>query len=1194
MDDARQEQASKNSESTGYGYSCSSETRTQAVESLSSISISNTSNDFQQEMSTSGCSSSGIDKHQKYKQMKREKVKDCLNEIKALMSNLSKSKGKHGGTLSTLEQVLERIRKIHHEEGEVVVPKDNLQTAKANSDKDSQSEVFYVTLTCSKLMVIEVSENLTNHLGFRKDSWQGCSFTNFILRKDLATLNTTIGNLSSTDNAEESQLSKSFFARFKYFQDIFQGFTLDKTADYIPLHAKIVFKKGKNKLEPSWTYITDKSDLVEKCFTLKLQPCISAYTPAGASVEKSFSIRHSFNCKFTHLSKNTVQLLGYLPQDLLGTSIFNLLHPDNLEELLHTYRRVITMKGQPFKTLKMKLKTKNNDWITVETEWSCFVNPWSNQVEIIMGKHKVISGPKDPDIFKEKTTETSVTPTKLTELEVTNLQRKITRLLKQPVKAIASSSSLSEDNTGTNITSDDHFCESNTSFALPKAVSDSKKGESSSDIISPAESLPTDSDTYVSYGQLNYSYNIKRFLQSRPLTLSKLEANEQSGCDVKGVDEFMISIPSHQTAHTDDSSIKVNMSDQEVCIGSPHNVDEDSQQSIEMPPVRQVFTPVHLTQARLREHTKFQEKLYVQRVKKDKSIILPRPNQNSIILKVASCRKRTRSQHDTDNEDIAKGKRKIHISDADMTVKKALQNSNSLFRSKLPVCNTDTSKANKIPDAEFAPAGSNYGIFPQGLPIMSFESGNVDLYSGYDKQVGNKDVQWPCYSSPGCSFSPFVMGGLLHSGGELGPASDEHGNLLSVPWPACLQPLNFKMPHQSSNNSAEPDCSSTEEETNSSLYILLDSGNYPPKTYTGKNQQKIPTQHKSTLNMGVKPQWVEAVHWTQDTQMRYEMPTPNLQDVLKSDKEFLKHMISSDLIVGQLRELLGEISEESSGSNTSEDKNKETSMEDMFKLGHQLQVHMESRVQEELMATHSNAINFDNTVDVPNCNADDVANHNIFDITNSNSDSLMNCSAEDLGNCNNDELLNCDSVNVESINSDISETNEILNMLSPKSSKTDMSSKRDMSVSSEGSSDEKIVSDITPSDQTSTGDSASSLKESDGTNEKYLVRRQKKTKEIRAPFYDKLFKRLPSDFDFVGNSSLSLGEPFWLQNVSLTEDFSYRYQIDTPELSNQLVMDREFLDSNSQPPIIQEELDIDSLRNFSTGISPDEDLDDQF
>lgn len=42
---------------------------------------------------------------------------------------------------------------------------------------------------------------------------------------------------------------------------------------------------------------------------------------------------------------------------------------------------------------------QNGSFIVVETEWSSFVNPWTKNLEFVVGQHRVLKGPADPDIF---------------------------------------------------------------------------------------------------------------------------------------------------------------------------------------------------------------------------------------------------------------------------------------------------------------------------------------------------------------------------------------------------------------------------------------------------------------------------------------------------------------------------------------------------------------------------------------------------------------------------------------------------------------------------------------------------------------------------------------------------------------------------------------------------------------------------
>lgn len=51
---------------------------------------------------------------------------------------------------------------------------------------------------------------------------------------------------------------------------------------------------------------------------------------------------------------------------------------------------VVVSKGTTFKSKPIRLRTRNGAWLTVETEWSSFANPWSHRLEFIIGQHRVI------------------------------------------------------------------------------------------------------------------------------------------------------------------------------------------------------------------------------------------------------------------------------------------------------------------------------------------------------------------------------------------------------------------------------------------------------------------------------------------------------------------------------------------------------------------------------------------------------------------------------------------------------------------------------------------------------------------------------------------------------------------------------------------------------------------------------------
>jgi len=50
-----------------------------------------------------------------------------------------------------------------------------------------------------------------------------------------------------------------------------------------------------------------------------------------------------------------------------------------------TKPRNVPYKGNPY-----RFKCQNGDFALMQTEWSNFVNPWTGQVEFVIGRHKVI------------------------------------------------------------------------------------------------------------------------------------------------------------------------------------------------------------------------------------------------------------------------------------------------------------------------------------------------------------------------------------------------------------------------------------------------------------------------------------------------------------------------------------------------------------------------------------------------------------------------------------------------------------------------------------------------------------------------------------------------------------------------------------------------------------------------------------
>lgn len=215
-----------------------------------------------------------------------------------------------------------------------------------------------------------------------------------------------------------SDASHSFFCRLRMYNSLKQGkFSVrNQNTTYTPFKLRVDFREigactdpaseiGSSPKSPeSSNHSLNEMGLQSVCLIIAATPLTSAYTQGDQETPGlggPFITRHSAAGKYTKVDEIAIPYLGYLPQEMEGEDIFDFYHPSDLVTIKEAYENIMADQGKPFKSRPYGFKVKNGGYITLETVWSCFINPWSKQLEFVDGKHTILKGPPNPSVFAE-------------------------------------------------------------------------------------------------------------------------------------------------------------------------------------------------------------------------------------------------------------------------------------------------------------------------------------------------------------------------------------------------------------------------------------------------------------------------------------------------------------------------------------------------------------------------------------------------------------------------------------------------------------------------------------------------------------------------------------------------------------------------------------------------------------------------
>ncbi|XP_037010120.2 period circadian protein homolog 3 isoform X3 [Artibeus jamaicensis] len=299
----------------------------------------------------------------------------------------------------------------------------------ASEHTSKNTDTFVAVFSFLSGRLVHISEQAALILNCKKDSLDSSHFVELLAPEDVRMFYTHTAHtqLPFWHNWTETAASqydrapvKSFFCRIR------GGENREQEKRYYPFriipYLIHVHSSARPESEPC-------------CLTLA-EKIHSGYEAPRIPVDKRiFTTTHTPGCVFLEIDERAVPLLGYLPQDLVGTSILTYLHPEDRALMVAVHQKVLKYAGHPpFEHAPVRFCAQNGDYVILDSSWSSFVNPWSRKVSFIMGRHKVRTSPLNEDVFAAR-----IKKTNNSDKDITELQEQIHKLLLQPVHVSASS-----------------------------------------------------------------------------------------------------------------------------------------------------------------------------------------------------------------------------------------------------------------------------------------------------------------------------------------------------------------------------------------------------------------------------------------------------------------------------------------------------------------------------------------------------------------------------------------------------------------------------------------------------------------------------------------------------------------------------------------------------------------------------------
>ncbi|XP_068159060.1 period circadian protein isoform X2 [Drosophila tropicalis] len=279
--------------------------------------------------------------------------------------------------------------------------------SKPNQERPKEDS-FCCVISMHDGIVLYTTPSISDVLGFPRDMWLGRSFIDFVHHKDRATFASQITTgipIAESRGCMPKDARSTFCVMLRRYRGLNSGGfgVIGRAVNYEPFRLGLTFREAPEEARPDNYKVSNGTNML---LVICATPINSSYkVPDEILSQKSpkFAIRHTATGIISHVDSAAVSALGYLPQDLIGRSIMDFYHHEDLPVMKDTYETVMK-KGQTagasFCSKPYRFLIQNGCYVLLETEWTSFVNPWSRKLEFVVGHHRVFQGPKLCNVFE--------------------------------------------------------------------------------------------------------------------------------------------------------------------------------------------------------------------------------------------------------------------------------------------------------------------------------------------------------------------------------------------------------------------------------------------------------------------------------------------------------------------------------------------------------------------------------------------------------------------------------------------------------------------------------------------------------------------------------------------------------------------------------------------------------------------------